>query len=325
MTLLLALLLGCRSREAKINAIEEAIEMERLDRDLLALAKDSLYSEPPLIRKKYGHFFECYNTGVIQIGNSRDTLYGLLLQRFMHHEAVRVAYEKVSEVFADGAMLDKELTDAFKHVKYYFPSLPTPRIIAYVSGFNQSLMLTDSAVGVGLDRFLGNGFDAYNKVGIDAYLQYNMRPERIPAACVQAWLMGEYVEPQGREKTLLAQMLYEGKLLYVLQQCFPEEPMALLAGFTPEQMQWCVNNEKQMWQYLIEQQVLYTTNSLTIRKYTSDAPFTVFFSQESPGKAVNWLGSRIVAGYVKRTGCSLVELMQQQDASLLLKEARYNP
>jgi hypothetical protein len=152
-----------------------------------------------------------------------------------------------------------------------------------------------------------------------------MRPERIAPECVRTWLLGEYPEPAGQAGTLLAMMLYEGKLLYALEKCFPEQPLERLTGFTLEQLQWCTGNEQHMWQYLIEQQLLYNTSFSTIQKFTGDAPFTPDFTQTSPGKAVNFLGFCIVKNYVERTGCSLKELMQQQDALQLLKEARYNP
>ncbi|MDR0694125.1 MAG: hypothetical protein LBF81_02355 [Prevotellaceae bacterium] len=325
-TLYVVLLLfaGCRSQETVIREIDLNITVERLDRELYAIVQDSAYRQLQGLEEKYGTFFDTFNGQILRIGNSRNPLYPELLLRFMQHGVVRSAYEKTAEVFPDLTTLNEELTGAFKHVKFYFPSLPAPRVIAYVSGFNTAIMLTDEAVGIGLDRFLGNGYELYSSLGYAHYLQYNMRPERIAPECVRAWLLGAYPEPAG-QATLLATLLYEGKLLYALEKCFPGEALERLAGFTPEQLQWCVDNEQQMWRYLVEQQLLYNTQFLTIRKFTGDAPFTPDFTQASPGKAVNFTGRCIVKSYMERTGCSFEDLMQQQDALQLLKEARYNP
>jgi hypothetical protein len=321
----LLLFAGYRSQEAVINDIDLTITVERLDRELYDIVQDSAYQRIQALQEKYGTFFDTFNGQVIRIGNSRNPLYQELLLRFMQHGAVQSAYEKTMEVFPDTDALNEELTKAFKHVKFYFPSLPSPRVIAYVSGFNTAIMLTDEAIGIGLDRFLGNDYDVYLQLGYARYLQYNMRPERIAPECVRTWLLGEYPEPSGQARTLLAMMLYEGKLLYALEKCFPDQPMDRLAGFTPAQWQWCVNNEQKMWEYLINQQLLYNTNFLTIQKFIGEAPFTSEFTQESPGKAVVFAGWQIVKNYAKRTGCSLEELMQAQDALPFLKEARYNP
>ncbi|MDR0582337.1 MAG: hypothetical protein LBG31_05180 [Prevotellaceae bacterium] len=321
----LLLLAGCRSQEAVINDIDLTITVERLDRELYAIVRDSAYQQLQGLQEKYGTFFDTFNGQIIRIGNSRNALYPELLSRFMQHDVVRSAYEKTMEVFPDMTVLNEDLTGAFKHVKFYFPSLPAPRVIACVSGFNTAMMLTDEAVGIGLDRFLGSDYTLYASLGYARYLQYNMRPERIAPECVRTWLLGAYPEPAGQAGTLLAMLLYEGKLLYALERCFPGQPLERLTGFTPEQLQWCVNNEQQMWKYLVEQQLLYNTNFLTMRKFIGDAPFTPDFTQESPGKAVNFTGYRIVKNYMERTGCSFEDLMQQQDALQLLKEARYNP
>ncbi|MDR3133376.1 MAG: hypothetical protein LBU42_05060 [Prevotellaceae bacterium] len=326
-TLYFALLLfaGCRSQEAVISDIDLEIAVERLDRELYAIVQDGAYQQIPELQEKYGAFFDTFNGQIISIGNSRNPLYPELLLRFMQHEVVQSAYEKTREAFSGMDALNEELTSAFKHVKFYFPSLPTPRVIAYVSGFNTAIMLTEEAIGIGLDRFLGHDYPLYAQLGYAHYQQYNMRPERIAPECVRTWLLGEYPEPSGQARTLLAMMLYEGKLLYALEKCFPGQSMERLAGFTPEQWQWCVNNERQMWEYLIEQQLLYHTGFLTIQKFIGEAPFTPEFTQESPGKAVIFTGFCIVKHYAERTGCSLEELWQAADALHLLKEARYNP
>ena len=321
----LMILAGCNSRKSKIENIDLQISIERLDQELYNLRNDSLCLKLDTIREQYGDFFEFYNTGIINIGESRHELYCDFLHRFLSHTIVDSAYQKVNEIYADDNWLNEELTSIFKHYKFYFPKSKIPRIITYVSGFNEALMLTEDAVGIGLDNFLGSDFSIYTKLGKSVYQQYNMRPEYVPVACLQTWLIGEFPENFAQENTLLAKMIYEGKILYALKQCFPKKSFDQIIGYKPEQLQWCLNNEQQMWQQLIEQQLLYTTTPFVIQKYTGEAPFTAGFSQESPGKAANWLGFRIVENYVKRSGCSLEELMLMPDSKTILKEAKYNP
>jgi len=321
----LMILAGCNSREPKIENIDLQISIERLDQKLYNLRNDSLCLNLDTIRDQYGEFFNLYNTWIINIGDSRNEFYCDFLQRFLHHDIVDSAYQKVNEIYSDIQWLNEDLTRAFKYFKFYFPTQPIPRVITYVSGFNEALMLTEDAVGIGLDSFLGSDFSIYTKLGKSVYQQYNMRPEYVPVACLQTWLIGEFPENFAQENTLLAKMIYEGKILYALKQCFPKKSFDQIIGYKPEQLQWCLNNEQQMWQQLIEQQLLYTTTPFVIQKYTGEAPFTAGFSQESPGKAANWLGFRIVENYVKRSGCSLEELMLMPDSKTILKEAKYNP
>ncbi|NSW94389.1 MAG: gliding motility lipoprotein GldB, partial [Bacteroidales bacterium] len=61
-------------------------------------------------------------------------------------------------------------------------------------------------------------------------------------------------------------------------------------------------------------------------KLIGDAPFTSYFTNESPGKAAVWIGFRIVESYMKNNkGVKLSDLMQDKDIQGLVEKARYNP
>jgi hypothetical protein len=106
----------------------------------------------------------------------------------------------------------------------------------------------------------------------------------------------------------------------------PDSPDELIFGFTSDQMKFCRNNEAQMWQYLIENDLLFKTDQFTIRKLTGEAPFTSFFTNESPGRASVWLGFRIIESYMmKNQGVKLEELMNNTDVQGILEKAKYSP
>jgi hypothetical protein len=121
-------------------------------------------------------------------------------------------------------------------------------------------------------------------------------------------------------------MIHEGKLRYFAKCMLPDLPDELIFGFSKEQMNFCRENEGQMWQYLVEQDLLFNTDQFTIRKLTGEAPFTTFFSKESPGKAAVWLGFRIAESYMmKNSDTGLEDLMKESDIQKILEEARYSP
>ena len=310
------------NNEVNVDHIPVKIEIQRFDKDLRSAAADTTLI--PSLREKYQSFFELYNVGIIEIGDSQSPYYTSMLQNFMQAEVVEMAHHKVEEIFPDEESLNVRLTDGFKHLKYYFPDMPIPKVYAYVSGFNESLMLLDDVVAVGLDRYLSDTCGIYDQLNFPKYRQYNMRPERIPVECLQAWVKGEYFPEGGANSNLLQEMIYAGKIAYVNTLCFPKSADTLLFGFTATQMNWCEDNEGQMWTYLLEQQKLYSNDQFSIHKYIEEAPFTADFSQASPGRACAWLGYRIVTAYMKKNKTSLPEMMLL-DAQSLLKKSRYNP
>jgi hypothetical protein len=125
---------------------------------------------------------------------------------------------------------------------------------------------------------------------------------------------------------VMAEMIHEGKLFYFVKCMLPEIKDDLIFGFNPGQLKFCVNNENQMWQYLIEKNLLFSTDQLTKRKLTGEAPFTGYFSKESPGRAAAWIGFRIIESYMRKNKDSRLEdLMINSDYQGILEKAKYNP
>ncbi|MBQ3895705.1 MAG: hypothetical protein II734_01185, partial [Paludibacteraceae bacterium] len=126
--------------------------------------------------------------------------------------------------------------------------------------------------------------------------------------------------------TLLQSIIDNGKLLYLMNIVMPGRTDKDIMGYNDQQYEWCVNNEKQMWNYLIEEKRLYNTSHLVISKFVNPAPFTSEFPQESPGQAVLWLGMRIVESYMDNNkNIGLKELMAEKNAQKILEESNYKP
>jgi uncharacterized protein YjaZ len=81
-----------------------------------------------------------------------------------------------------------------------------------------------------------------------------------------------------------------------------------------------------MWVYLIENDLLFSSDNFVIRKLTGEAPFTSYFTNESPGRAAIWIGYKIVESYMtKNRDISLDEMMKNTDVQAILDKAKYNP
>ena len=312
----------CTNGKKTDNKVKLEVKVLRLDRDLQTLTSENL----PLVRERYGVFFELFNTTIINIGNSESSLYFDMLGNFLRHDIVQEAYKETARVFSNDELLDKQFSEGLTNMAAYFPDMTVPKIVTYISGFNEALILTDSVIGVGLERFLGGDYALYAQLGLSNYMQQKMTPDRLALIAVEAWIASEYFLNINDENTLLKNMIHEGKLLYVLKQCFPEISDATLMGYTKAQYDWCVDHEQKMWEMLISQKLLYVANEFTIKKFTGEAPYTADFSSAAPGKAACWVGYRIVSNYMKRkSDVTLTALMDEHDLLLILRESRYNP
>jgi hypothetical protein len=241
-------------------------------------------------------------------------------------DIVREAYREVQRTFPDNEELNAKLTDAFKRYKLHFPDAKIPAVITYVSGFNQSIMLAENIIGVGLDKYLGAGYKLYPQLGFYKYMSRNMYPAKIPADVMDALAEAIFPYFAGQQDELLGRMLWEGKQLYFVKQMLPAEQDTAIFGFTQKELDLCHNNEAYMWLYLIENKLLFSTHAFTIDKFTQERPFTQEFSREAPGRAANWLGYKIITRYMKRnSSVTLPQLMLNTDYRQILEKSEYNP
>jgi hypothetical protein len=232
------------------------------------------------------------------------------------------------EKYPDVETIEKGLSEAFRHYLYYFPGRTAPDVYTCITGFNNSIITGDSVLGIGLDRYLGADCEYYPRLNIYRYLAERMTPENILPDCMYGWGASEWdFSVMGyAADNVLAEILHEGKLKYFEKCMLPETSDELIFGFTAAQMEFCRNNEGQMWQYLIENNLLFSTDKFVTRKLTGEAPFTSYFSKESPGRAAVWLGFRIIESYMMReSNTEMKEMINDTDIQGILGKAKYSP
>lgn len=327
-----ASLAGCKHKGAAPKAPDvktaEKIEIhiERTDKAMASLDVNKLSGAGVMLRNKYGLFFDLYGDGVLGIGKSTDKDFKDGLYAFLTYPVVREAFARVDATFSPEVMktIESDLSDAFTLYKGTFPDRVVPKVYSYVAGFNQSIMIADSILAIGLDKYLGSNYDNYQSLGFPRYLSYRMDKRMIVPDAMYAWASGEFPMKNGSEP-LLSHMIYQGKLMYLTAQMLPNAADTLLFGFTQKQMDWVKKNEKMMWEILISQKLLFNTDRMVYTKLIGEAPFTTLYTNEAPGRAAIWQGFRIVYNYMKNTKSSLNDLMKETDYQKILDGAKYRP
>jgi hypothetical protein len=303
------------------------LEIERLEKDLFTLNPSEIVASVPELKRKYDRFLQLFSY-VINTGDINDTSFGDFLVRFCTDKQNNEVFTLTVKLYPEVKNIERELQQAFRHYLYYFPGRKVPAVFTCITGFNNSIITGDSVLGIGLDRYLGADCEYYPRLEIYKYNAARMTRENIVPDCMYGWGASEwdFSELKYPADNVLTEMIHNGKLKYFEKSMLPETSDELVFGFTPAQMKFCKNNEGQMWQYLIEKDLLFKSDQFTIRKLTGEAPFTSYFTNESPGRAAVWLGFRIVEAYMmKSRGINLEEMMKDTDVQKILGIAKYNP
>jgi gliding motility-associated lipoprotein GldB len=319
---------SCKRNPLKVNisGIEKEVEVVQFDKPLFELeGKDTLNAFVEL-SNKYPDFFNLYTYRIIKIGGIGDEVFGELMTSFVTDSLIREVKATTDREFSAYNKLEKQLKKAFKYYSYHFPNKELPTIYTYVSGFNQSIVTAENCIGISLDKYLGRDCDYYKQLSTTPqYKVMNMHKDKIVSDVAYAWGMTEF-DDNNKATNLLGNMVQKGKLMYLVDAMLPTTPDSIKIGYTQQQLEWCQLNDAQMWTYLIEKEMLYSTKRMNTVRYINDAPSTSGFPIDSPGRTGIWIGWQIVRKYMKNhPEITLAELMANYNFQKILNDSGYNP
>ncbi len=316
---------GDKLYETDVSGQELEIDIKRFEQDLFQVNLDSITENLDYFYSEYGKFFDLFNYRIIQIGGARQLTYPDYLKTFLTDYLNHEVYKETMKIFPDLDVQEDKLADGFKRFRFHFPGRELPEIYSFISRFNQSIVTDEGILGIGLDNYLGVDNEFYLRLGKHQYQIDIMYPGKIASDCMMGWGMTEF-EFNDLVDNVLSNMIYHGKMACFTKWMLPEEADSVIMGFSAGQMNFCLNNEATMWEYLVEHKLLFETDRMSILKFTGNGPFTRDFTHESPARAAVWLGWRIVEEYMKRNPkVTLSELMADQDYQKILTLSKYNP
>jgi hypothetical protein len=320
---------SCKKNRYQVNtsSIDVHIDIKRLEKDLFSLNPEEIADNVPSLRKNYHGFLQLFSN-VINTGDVNEQSFADFLVRFSTDRVNNEAYLSVIKLYPDVDFIEKDLEEAFRHYLFYFPDRSVPAVFTCITGFNNSIITGDSVLGISLERYLGADCEFYKRLEIYKYIALRMTPENIVPDAIYGWGASDwdFASLAYPADNALSQMIHAGKLRYFEKCMLPGLSDEIIHGYTAAQMIFCNNNEEQMWTYLVENDMLFSTDQFVIRKLVGEAPFTSYFTGESPGRAGAWLGFRIVESYMERNkNVSLGELMSDTDFQKILELAKYDP
>jgi gliding motility-associated lipoprotein GldB len=310
-TIVLSGLLSCNSN----SEVEKEIEKISVDVELIRFDKifgKATIKDLPDLKRQFPLFFPERFADSIWEQRVTDTL-----QRQLN--------EAVLEVFPSEEKLEDELFALFQHIKYYFPNFIIPKVYTATSDidYKNKVLVADSILILELDTYLGSDHPFYG--GISKYITKNMKPSMV-ATDVAAAYSRTFIEVP-KQRMLLAQMIYFGKELYLKDLWLPSATDAEKIGYTEAEWRWAQENEEYIWRFLIEKELLYSTDARLPSRFINPAPFSKFnleIDNESPGMIGRYVGWKIVRAYMKNNDVNLPQLMRQHPEDLF-KNSKYKP
>jgi len=327
--LLVIVLFSCDSNRWEVAT--EKIELEqdytRFDLDVTKVLQGGTSQEEwEMLNEKYPNFFPLYIEGIMGFGRMTDPLTYTVFNQYLNNDDIVEVLNHTAKIYPKGS-LKTEFTDlksAFKLYHYYFPERIVPDVVTMTAAFNYATAADDQVLAIGLDMYLGGDFEIYPEIGIPKYKFQNFDRSYIVPDAMKAWLLTEFETPGGQD--LLEQMVYYGKVAYLLEAFLPNYEKHLFFNYSPEDLSWCQENEGPIWFHFIDLELLFSTENHQIRKYMGDAPFVAGFPEGSPGRVGQWVGYQLVKSFMDNNqDVGLKDLMEIQGANRILRMSNYKP
>lgn len=236
----------------------------------------------------------------IGVGRLSDTGTTRRIKLFVNDPFVSRVEKRIGEKFSDLSARKAKISEGFRYLKHHFPQGKIPSNIVFINSlFASNAFCTQSEIGIGLERYLGAQNDVIKELPdpIFQWIKDGMDARYLERDALTAWIMTHYV-PEVSGNTA-EQIIRWGKIIYLTEAAFPNEPESLIMRYTEEDYKWALDNEYAFWEYLVKEKLLFSDNLRDQANFLNEAPFTIGLPEKGPDRLGQFLGWRIVRSYMK--------------------------
>jgi hypothetical protein len=330
------LLVSCNNKNEKpdVSNIKVDVRIERFDKAFFAIDTNQLQAGLTRVNETYPSFLQLYFeyfSPINFIVRQQGKTYNDAVREYLR--LMKSLEDSVQVKFTDVGKIERGLEDGLRHVKFYYPSFKVPAVLTSVESLNPenkdeiygTTYYNDTLV-ISLQMFLGKDYPAYDPSLYFDYIRRRFEPEYIVPNSIKAIANTIYTD-SSEDASLIEQMIEKGKQWYLLDHFLPDTHDTLKTFFTKRQLDWCKENEGNIWSTILGNNPdLYTVDKERIQSYIGEAPFTNDLPHEvSPGNIGQWVGWQIVKKFAaKNTGLSIQQVLATP-ARKIFQEAKYKP
>ena len=129
---------------------------------------------------------------------------------------------------------------------------------------------------IDITAFMGENNPNYK--GLEQYFQKSMNPKNILPK-VSLILAEYFITPTGDSQKFIDHLVYYGKLMTLQDAFLPQEPDALKMNYTPEQYEWAKANEANVWNFFVENNLVFSDDQRLNERFINPAPFSKFYTE----------------------------------------------
>ena len=318
----LLVLSACRDdRQKDFFLSENGVKIHRYDRLQFEASALNSFTSLQKMNTNFPHATKLLIEDVLAIGSVDDEKINDRLCAYYSDTSLVNLMLDVEDKYKDLGSFEKELTKAFVNLKKELPSMTVPAVYSQISALNQSIVVSDSLIGISLDKYMGEDYPMYKKYYYN-YQRKSMSPDRIVPDCISFYLLGLYPFPWEKDhRSLFDIMMYRGKIAWITEKVLGESDYgARILGYDKEQLAWCEKNKKSFIEWVEKSRHLESTDPMIIRAYIQPTPNKILKDEVPPMIGV-WMGMQYINAYMKKNPDVTIEkLLEDTDYEGMLMD-----
>ncbi|RYM32939.1 hypothetical protein ERX46_12860 [Brumimicrobium glaciale] len=317
--ILMAVFYGCTSNPLDVNLPKKEVSLNyiNVDDELYKKPKEEVASKVKNLEQQLGDLF-MYELSQNIRQNIDDYSYQAIYN-FYNSDYISDIEEEKQKLYAELPQHENKINKAFTYLKYHFGDSILPENIFYINKLFSQVTCAQKNIAVGLENYISPKSNVISSIP-NAEL-YQWQRDRMNIDFLERDVLLNWIQVQlfnELDEKLAAHIIQAGKILYILNAAFPNAHEDYVLRYDKTQYDWAVKNETSVWNYLVEQQMLFKTDIRVRTNFLNEGPTTVGLAVDSPDRIGQFLGYRIVKGYMtKNKALSLQALIDTKYNTIL--------
>ena len=218
--LLMAVCMGCQwqAEKAEEHDQEQDVVIERYDRIESMYLSMADFAALHQMRTDYPVQTRTLIENVLQLGPVNDPEINNRLLVFFQDSTLQALVAEVERQYKDVGDLNKQLTKAFRRLSKLFPEIQLPHVYTQIGSLDQSIVVTDSLLGISLDKYLGADHPIYLRYGYTEQQRSMMTREYIVPDCLGFYLLSLYPLSDAESLSDEQHLWHMSKIQFVVNQ-----------------------------------------------------------------------------------------------------------
>ena len=299
---IITILIGCNNKST--NNYENII-IDRFEKKFFNIQPDSL----KILINQYPYLFPSSFSDEEWLNIKNDSIRKIIFNE--------------TQVEFKNDYLRKDISKLYYRLSDQFSNFNSPKIITINNGLDiqYKLIDIDSLVLLSLDCYLDN--DELYKAFPD-YISQKMNKNYLIRDLAEKLISRYVTYPTNRQ--FLDKIIYYGKVynLMINNLDFVE---ANALYYNEKEILWAKDNEKEVWKFFIENEILFNTSNILVERFINLGPYSKFgisTDYESSPMIGKWIGYKIVKSYLKSNNKTIEEILNMNEYELYLN-SNYKP